>query len=148
MNWIRRMLSDWQFWAFLSALFAALTAVFAKLGVKKIPPDVATFVRTIVILIFVTAMLWLSSQFGNVKMLSQRAIAFLVLSGLATGASWICYFRALDLGKASQVASVDKLSVAMVAIIAALFLQERLSPMALTGIAMITAGTILVALAK
>ncbi|MDV6033241.1 MAG: EamA family transporter [Phycisphaera sp. RhM] len=147
MNWFRPLLSSWQFWAFLSALFAALTAVFAKLGVKKIPPDVATFVRTIVILIFVMAMLWLTSQFGIVKTLSRRAIAFLALSGLATGASWICYFRALDLGKASQVASIDKLSVVMVAIIAAIFLHERLPPMAITGVALITIGTILVALA-
>ncbi|TWU04111.1 EamA family transporter [Neorhodopirellula pilleata] len=148
MNLWQSLSTSWQFWAFLSALAAALTAVFAKQGVKGIPPDVATFVRTVVILLFVSVMLYLSSQFGVLKSLSRRAIAFLVLSGLATGASWICYFRALDLGKAAQVASVDKLSVVLVAIIAMIFLKERLSPISLTGIGLITLGTVLVASGK
>ena len=149
MNLWQTLSTSWQFWAFLSALAAAtLTAVFAKLGVKGIPPDVATFVRTVVILLFVSVMLYLSSQIGVLKTLSRRAIGFLVLSGLATGASWICYFRALDLGKAAQVASVDKLSVVLVAIIAMIFLKERLSPIAMTGIGLITIGTVLVASGK
>ena len=142
---LRNLGSAWQFWALFSALFAALTAVFAKAGVKRIPPDVATFVRTIVILGFVTILLWVTNQMDLVKVLSRRAIGFLVLSGLATGASWICYFRALELGKASQVAAVDKLSVVMVAVIAMFVLKERLSPMALVGVLLITTGTVLVA---
>ncbi len=148
MNFWQTLWTSWQFWASLSALAAALTAVFAKLGVKGTPPDVATFVRTIVILMFLSALLYFSSQYGELKTLSRRAVGFLVLSGLATGVSWICYFRALDLGKASQVASVDKLSVVLVAIIAVIFLKERLSPTAITGIGLITLGTLLVASAK
>lgn len=148
MNGLRLLVASWQFWALLSAFFAALTAIFAKLGVKRIPPDLATFVRTIVILIFVATVLWLTNQFSAVTTISRRALMFLVLSGVATGASWLCYFRALNLGKASQVASIDKLSVALVAIIAALFLKEYLSPMAIAGVVMITAGTTLVAYSR
>ncbi|WDQ15569.1 EamA family transporter [Rhodopirellula sp. P2] len=147
MNVFQTLVSSWQFWAVLSALAAALTAVFAKLGVKGVPPDVATFVRTIVILVFVSSLLFLSGQFSIVRSLSRRSVGFLVLSGLATGASWICYFRALDLGKAGQVASIDKMSVVLVAIIAFLFLNERLSMLATLGVLLISAGAILVAVA-
>ena len=142
------LITSWQFWAFLSATFAALTAIFAKLGVKTVPPDVATFVRTIVILVFVSLLLVSTNQFTLVKTLSPKTVMFLVLSGLATGASWICYFRALNLGKAAQVASIDKLSVVLVAIFAALFLRERLTPQTIVGVSLITAGTIFVALAN
>ncbi len=145
MNMWLSMLSSWQFWAVLSAFAAALTAVFAKLGVKDVPPDVATFVRTVVILVLVFTMLVLSGQFESLKTLSRRTVTFLVLSGIATGASWICYFRALDLGKAGQVASIDKLSVVMVVIIAAIFLQEKLTTSAILGVILITIGTVLVA---
>ncbi|KLU02803.1 hypothetical protein RISK_005099 [Rhodopirellula islandica] len=147
MNVFQSLVSSWQFWAVLSALAAALTAVFAKLGVKGVPPDVATFVRTIVILVFVSSLLFVSGQFSIVRSLSRRSVGFLVLSGLATGASWICYFRALDLGKAGQVASIDKMSVVLVAIIAFLFLNERLSMLATLGVLLISAGAILVAVA-
>ncbi|CAD78001.1 MAG TPA: EamA family transporter [Rhodopirellula baltica] len=140
--------TSWQFWAFMSALAAALTAIFAKLGVKGIPPDVATFVRTIVILCFVAMMLLASGQIGEVKTLSKRAVGFLILSGLATGCSWICYFRALDIGQAAQVASIDKLSVVLVAVIAALFLSERLSFVGCLGVGLITVGAILMASGK
>ncbi len=145
MNALQNLTSSWQFWALLSAMAAALTAIFAKLGVKGIPSDVATFIRTIVILAFVSVLLYLSGQFGLVKTLPWRAIGFLVLSGLATGASWICYFRALDLGEAAKVASIDKLSVVLVAIIAFIFLKERLSLTAIAGVVLITVGAILVA---
>ncbi len=145
MDFLKTISSTWQFWAFLSALAAALTAVFAKIGVKGVPPDVATFVRTLVILAFVTMILFVSGQLGFVKTLPRRAITFLVLSGLATGASWICYFRALDIGQASQVASIDKLSVVLVAIIAAVFLKEQLSFTGMIGIGLITVGAIVVA---
>ena len=99
--------------------------MFAKVGVKEVPPDVATFVRTVVILVFVSIMLMVTNQLGHLKALSSRAVTFLVLSGLATGTSWICYFRALNIGKAAQVAAIDKLSVVLVAVIALVFLEER-----------------------
>lgn len=146
MNLLQSLTTSWQFWALLSAMAAALTAIFAKLGVKGIPSDVATFVRTVVILAFVSVLLYLSGQFGLVKALPRRAIGFLVLSGLATGASWICYFRALDLGEAAKVASIDKLSVVLVAIIAFIFLKERLSITATAGVMLITVGAIMVAI--
>lgn len=147
MNFWHGMTTSWQFWAMLSALAAAMTAIFAKLGVKGIPPDVATFVRTLVILAFVSTLLCISGQFALVKSIPRRGVAFLILSGLATGGSWICYFRALDIGKAGQVASIDKLSVVLVAIIAFLFLHERLSLTATIGVALITIGAICVAVA-
>ena len=139
------MTTHWQFWALLSAAAAALTAVFAKAGVKGIAPDAATFVRTLVILAVVSLLLLASGQAGAVRTMPRRAILFLVLSGVATGASWLCYFRALDLGQAAQVASVDKLSVVLVAVFAAAFLGERPSVGTLLGLALITAGTIVVA---
>lgn len=145
MNFLSNLTTQWQFWAFLSALAAALTAIFAKLGVKDVSPDVATFVRTIVIFFVVSAILVITNQVSAVKTLSSRTIGFLVLSGVATGASWICYFRALDIGKAAQVASIDKLSVVMVAILGVLFLSEKLSFSAIIGVALIAVGSILVA---
>jgi transporter family protein len=138
-------LSSWQFWAVLSAVFAALTAIFAKIGVENVNPDFATFVRTIVILLCLAAILSLTGQFQSPGSVSTRTYAFLVLSGLATGASWICYFRALKLGPASQVAPIDKLSVVLVAIFAVIFLGERPSLPNWLGIALIAAGAILIA---
>jgi transporter family protein len=138
-------LSSWQFWAVLSAVFAALTAIFAKVGVENVNPDFATFVRTIVILLCLAAILSLTGQFQSPGSVSTRTYTFLVLSGLATGASWICYFRALKLGPASQVAPIDKLSVVLVAIFAVIFLGERPSLPNWLGIALIAAGAILIA---
>jgi transporter family protein len=138
-------LSYWQFWAVLSAVFAALTAIFAKVGVDNINPDFATFVRTIIILLCLAAILVATGQFQSPGSVPARTYAFLVLSGLATGASWVCYFRALKLGDASQVAPIDKLSVVLVAIFAFLFLGERPSGTNWLGIALIAAGAILVA---
>ena len=145
MNSFSHLTATWQFWATLSAIAAALTAVFAKLGVKDIAPDVATFVRTIVIFFVVLTMLVLSNQLGALKTLSRNAVTFLILSGVATGVSWICYFRALDIGKAAQVASIDKLSVVLVAVLGVFFLSEKLSASASLGIVLIAIGTILVA---
>ena len=136
---------SWQFWAVLSAIFAALTAVFAKIGVENVNSDFATFIRTIVILLCLAAILAATGQFQSPGTISTRTYAFLVLSGLATGASWICYFRALKVGDASQVAPIDKLSVVLVAIFAFLFLGERPSGTNWLGIALIAAGAILVA---
>jgi len=136
-------LSSWQLWALLSAVFAALTAIFAKVGIQNINSDFATFIRTIVILLVLTLILFASGQFQPFGSISGKTYLFLVLSGLATGASWICYFRALKLGEASQVAPIDKLSVVLVAIFGFLFLKEKLSPSNWMGVALIALGAIL-----
>jgi len=137
-------LGSWQVWALASAVFAALTAIFAKVGVENVNSDYATFVRTIVILMCLGAILAATGQFQSPGSVSPRTYAFLVLSGLATGASWVCYFRALKLGDASQVAPIDKLSVVLVAAFGFLFLGERPSGLNWSGIALIAAGAILV----
>lgn len=137
-------LASWQFWALASAAFAALTAVFAKVGVAEVNSDFATFVRTVVILLCLAAILAATRQFQSLGSVSAHSYLFLILSGLATGASWICYFRALKLGDAAQVASIDKLSVALVAVFAFLFLGERPTGINWLGIVLIAAGAILV----
>jgi transporter family protein len=141
-------LSSWQFWAALSAVFAALTAIFAKVGIENVNSDFATFIRTIVILLCLGAILAATGQFQSPGSVSARSYAFLVLSGLATGASWVCYFRALKLGDASQVAPIDKLSVVLVAVFAFLFLGERPSGQNWLGIALIAAGAVLIAVKR
>jgi bacterial/archaeal transporter family protein len=137
-------LSSWQLWAVLSAIFAACTAIFAKVGIENVNSDFATFIRTIVILIALGGILLVTGQFQSPGSISSKSYTFLVLSGLATGASWICYFRALKLGEASQVAPIDKLSVVMVAIFGVIFLGEKLSMPNWLGIILIGAGAILV----
>ena len=136
----------WQVWALLSAIFAALTAILAKVGVEDVDPDVATFIRTLVIVVVLGSLLLMSGQ--KVGIISPRSYLFLTLSGLATGASWLCYFRALKLGDAAQVAPLDKLSVVLVAIFAVIFLGERLTIRDTVGIALITGGAFLVAIAR
>jgi transporter family protein len=135
--------SSWQAWALLSAVFAALTAVFAKVGVENINPDLATFIRTIVVLISFAFILFATGQFVAPDAVSPKTWIFLVLSGLATGASWLCYFRALKLGPATLVAPIDKLSVVLVALFAFVFLGERPSATGWLGIALISAGAVL-----
>jgi transporter family protein len=137
-------MASWQVWALLSAVFAALTAVFAKVGVAGIHPDVATLIRTVVILIVLSVLVAAMGEASALRQASTRTWTFLVLSGLATGASWWCYFRALQLGDASRVAPLDKLSVVLVAIFGASFLGERLAPVNWLGIVMIAAGAWLV----
>ena len=137
--------SSWQLWAVLSAVFAALTAIFAKIGVENINSDFATFIRTIVILITLAFILLATGQFQAPGSVSGRTYLFLVLSGLATGGSWICYFRALKIGQAAQVAPIDKLSVVLVAIFGVVFLGERLTAPNWLGVALIAAGAVLVA---
>jgi transporter family protein len=142
---VKTIINSWQLWALLSAGFAALTAVLAKVGVENVNSDFATFVRTIVILGVVAAILLLSNQWQAPTSVSGRTYVFLILSGCATGASWLCYFRALKIGDAARVAPVDKLSVVLVAAFGALFLGEKLSPINWTGAALITIGAVLVA---
>lgn len=136
---------SWQFWALLSAVFAALTAIFAKVGLENINSDFATLIRTVVILLVLAAIVAASEQFQPLAAVSRKTYLFLVLSGLATGASWLCYFRALKLGQAAQVAPIDKLSVVLVAVFGAIFLGERLTGTNWLGVCLIGAGAILVA---
>ncbi|MCF3638512.1 EamA family transporter [Rhizobium sp. TRM95111] len=143
---MKGLLSAWQIWALGSALFAALTAVFAKVGIAGVNSDFATFVRTVVILLALAAILTLAGNWQAPGALSARSWLFLVLSGLATGASWLCYFRALQLGTASQVAPVDKLSVVLVAVFAFLFLGEQLSVAHWAAVGLIAAGAVMLTL--
>lgn len=140
---MKSLLVSWQFWALLSACFAALTAIFAKVGVENVNSDYATFVRTIVILGALGGILLATGQWQAPSSVSGRTYLFLLLSGLATGASWLCYFRALKLGDAARVAPLDKLSVVLVAIFGVLFLGEKLSGANWLGIVMIAGGVIL-----
>ena len=137
-------LSSWQFWAILSAMFAALTAIFAKVGVEDINPDLATFIRTIIVLLSLAFILFATGQFTRPGPISGKSWIFLVLSGLGTGASWLCYFRALKLGPATLVAPIDKLSVVLVALFGVAFLGERPSLNGWLGIALIAAGAVLI----
>ena len=137
--------SNWLVWALMSAAFAALTAIFAKLGLAGVDSDLATLVRTVVIFFVLGAFVVATGKWANPFQLSGRTWLFLVLSGLATGASWVCYFRALKLGEASQVAPVDKLSVLLVAVFAFAFLHERPTAREWIGIAMVGAGVFVMA---
>ncbi len=143
---MKSLLSSWQLWAVLSAAFAALTAIFAKVGVENVGSDFATFIRTIVILCAAGAIVAFTGQGQPLGSVSARSYLFLVLSGLATGFSWLCYFRALKLGDAARVAPIDKLSVVLVAIFGATFLGEKLAPQNWLGVALIALGAVLVAL--
>jgi transporter family protein len=142
---MKTILLSWQFWALASAAFAALTAIFAKIGVENVGSDFATFIRTIVILAVLGAILAVTRQFQSLGSISGRSYTFLVLSGMATGGSWLCYFRALKLGDAARVAPIDKLSVVLVAIFGVIFLGEHLSLPNWAGVALIAAGAALVA---
>lgn len=143
---MRNILDYWQAWAVLSALFAALTAIFAKVGIEKINSDFATFIRTIVILFVLAIILFTTNQFQPLRSISEKSLIFLILSGIATGASWICYFRALKIGNASQVAPIDKLSVVLVAVFGVVFLGEKLSSFDWLGILLIASGAVIIAL--
>jgi len=136
---------SWQVWAVLSAVFAALTAIFAKIGVEDINSDLATLIRTVVVLFSLALILFATGQFNRFGPISTRSWIFLVLSGLGTGASWICYFRALKLGPATLVAPIDKLSVVLVALFGVVFLGERPSLNGWLGIVLIAAGAVLIA---
>ncbi len=138
-------LSSWTFWALLSAVFASLTAIFAKIGITGINSDFATLLRTVVVLVSLALILYATGQYQSLGSISARSYLFLLLSGLATGASWICYFRALQLGQASLVAPVDKLSVVLVAVLGVTLLGEKLDIRQWAGISLITCGVLLLA---
>lgn len=134
---------DWFYWALLSAVFAALTAIFAKIGLEGVDSDFATLIRTAIIIVILGGFVYFAGKWTNPLALSRRTLSFLALSGLATGASWVCYFRALKAGEASKVAPVDKLSVVLVAIFAVVFLNERPSVREWLGILMVGGGVLI-----
>ena len=139
---------SWFYWAILSAVFAALTAIFAKIGIQGVDSDLATLVRTLIIIVVLTAFVWFTGKWSNPLELSTRTWVFLGLSGLATGASWVCYFRALQIGEGSKVAPVDKFSLVLVAVFAFAFLDERPSLREWAGIAMVAAGVLVLAIKR
>jgi transporter family protein len=138
--------ADWRVFAVGSAIFAALTAIFGKVGVSDINSDLATFLRTLVILLVTALLIWARHEWQRPDSLSPKGVAFLVLSGIATGLSWLCYYRALQTGPASRVAPIDKLSVVLVVLFAVPFLGERLTWKVGLGSILVTAGAVLMAL--
>ncbi len=137
--------TGWLYWALLSAVFAALTAIFAKVGIQGVDSDLATLIRTAIIIVVLSAFVAYTGKWANPLELPPRTWLFLGLSGLATGASWVCYFRALKIGEASKVAPVDKFSLVLVAVFAFTFLGERPSLREWSGIAMVAGGVLLLA---
>jgi len=137
--------NGWFCWAILSAVFAALTTIFAKIGIQGINSDFATLIRTAIILVVLSAFVAYAGKWANPFELSSKTWLFLGLSGLATGASWVCYFRALQIGDASNVAPVDKLSLVLVTVFAFAFLGERPSFREWSGVVMVTGGVLLLA---
>lgn len=142
------VLQNWFYWALLSAVFAALTAIFAKIGIEGINSDYATLFRTCVIIIILFFFVFLTGKWTNPLILKPKTWCFLILSGIATGASWICYFRALKSGDASKVAPIDKLSVILVAIFAVIFLHERPNAREWIGIFLVGLGVIILGLKR
>jgi bacterial/archaeal transporter family protein len=136
---------DWRAYAILSAVFAAMTAIFGKLGVAEINSDLATFLRTIVVVVLCACIVTARSEWQNPAGIAPKGLAFLILSGLATGLSWVCYYRAMQTGPASRVAPIDKLSVVFVVVLAAAFLGERLSWKTGLGAVLVSAGAALMA---
>ena len=137
--------TGWFYWAILSAVFAALTTIFAKIGIQGVDSDLATLIRTAIIIVVLSVFVVYTGKWSNPFELSSKTWLFLGLSGLATGASWVCYFRALKIGEASKVAPVDKLSLVLVAVFAFAFLGERPSLREWSGIAMVAGGVLLLA---
>jgi len=133
---------SWFFWALGSAVFAALTAIFAKVGIEGVDSDFATLIRTVVIIGVLAVFVYATGKWSDPRALSPRTWTFLTLSGLATGASWVCYFRALKIGEASKVAPVDKLSLLLVAVFDFAFLGERPSLREWSGILLVGAGVL------
>jgi len=140
--------TGWFTWAALAACFAALTAIFAKIGIRGVDSDFATLIRTVIIVFVLATFVWWAGKWSDPRLLSGKTLLFLTLSALATGASWLCYFRALQIGEASKVAPVDKFSVVLVAIFAVIFLGERPSLREWLGIGLVTSGVVVLALRR
>ena len=140
--------TTWIVWAVLSAVFAAMTAIFAKIGIQGVDSDFATLIRTVIIVLVLTLFVVYAGKWRSPMALTGRTWAFLTLSALATGASWVCYFRALQAGPASSVAPIDKLSVVLVAVFAVAFLGERPALREWIGLAMVGGGVVLMALRR
>lgn len=136
----------WMVFAILSAVFAALTSILAKVGIEGVPSNLATGIRTIVVVAMSWVMVFVTNQQGGIADISRKSWIFLILSGLATGASWLCYYKALQLGEASKVVPIDKLSVVITMILAALILHEQFTPKSIVGCVLIAAGTLLMVL--
>ncbi len=136
----------WFWFALGSAVFAALTSILAKVGIEGVNSNLATAIRTAVVLVMAWGMVFLTNAQGGIAQISKKSWLFLILSGLATGASWLCYYKALQVGKASKVVPVDKLSVVITLILAFVFLHEEFTPKSLIGCALIGAGTLLMVL--
>ena len=136
----------WFIFALLSAIFAALTSILAKIGIDGVSSNLATAIRTVVVLLMAWGMVFLTHTQGGILDISKKSWIFLILSGLATGASWLCYYKALQIGEASKVVSVDKLSVVITLILAFVFLHEKFKVKSLVGCILIGAGTLLMVL--
>ena len=133
----------WFVFALLSAVFAALTSILAKVGIEGVNSNLATAIRTVVVLVMAWGMVFVTNTQGGLTDISRKSWLFLILSGLATGASWLCYYRALQIGEASKVVPIDKLSVVITLVLAFVFLHERFTPKSLIGCLLIGAGTLL-----
>lgn len=136
----------WFEFALLSAVFAALTSILAKVGIEGVNSNLATAIRTVVVLVMAWGMVFVTNTQGGLADISRKSWLFLILSGLATGASWLCYYRALQIGEASKVVPIDKLSVVITLVLAFVFLHERFTPKSLIGCLLIGAGTLLMVL--
>lgn len=136
----------WFVFALLSAVFAALTSILAKVGIEGVNSNLATVIRTVVVLVMAWSMVFVTNTQGGLTDISRKSWLFLILSGLATGASWLCYYRALQIGEASKVVPIDKLSVVITLVLAFVFLHERFTPKSLIGCLLIGAGTLLMVL--
>ena len=136
----------WLIFALGSAVFAALTSILAKIGIEGVNSNLATAIRTMVVVVMAWVMVFLTNTQGGITAISRKSWIFLILSGLATGASWLCYYRAMQIGEASKVVPVDKLSVIITLVMAFLFLHEKFTPKSLAGCALIGAGTLLMVL--
>ena len=136
----------WMILAVLSAVFAALTSILAKVGIDGVNSNLATAIRTFVVLILAWGMVFLTDAQGGISAISRKSWIFLILSGLATGGSWLCYYKALQLGDASKVVPIDKVSVVITLVLAFVFLHEKVTPKSIIGCILITAGTLLMVL--
>ena len=136
----------WFVMALMSAIFAALTSILAKVGIESVNSSLATAIRTVVVVVMAWGMVFLTNAQGGIVDVSKRSWLFLILSGLATGASWLCYYKALQIGEASKVVPVDKLSVVITLVLAFLFLHEKFTPKSLIGCVLIGIGTLVMVL--